>query len=63
MTTYAQDNAGLRTFSGESMRVPIPSGRDPFVNTPLLALGPGEDGSERFWISTWNDSSDACRPS
>jgi len=41
-------------WSGNKLRVPIPAGRDPFVNTPLLAVGPGKDGSERFWISTWN---------
>ena len=34
--------------------VPIPRTREPFVNTPLLSLGPGEDGSERFWIATYN---------
>jgi len=34
--------------------VAIPPGRDPFVNTPLLALGAGGDGAGRFWISTWN---------
>jgi len=38
------------------IRVPIPKGRDPFVNTKLLSLGPGEDGVERFWISTWNSN-------
>lgn len=38
------------------IRVPLPKGRDPFVNTPLLSLGPGEDGVERFWISTWNSN-------
>ncbi|MCF7854214.1 MAG: hypothetical protein K9N51_05395 [Candidatus Pacebacteria bacterium] len=43
-----------KLWSGDVKRVPIPPGRDPFVNTPLLALGPGEDGVERFWISTWN---------
>ncbi len=39
---------------GKTVRVPIPKGRDPFVNTPLLSLGPGANGEERFWISTWN---------
>jgi hypothetical protein len=34
--------------------VPIPPCRDPFINTPLLALGPDAAGVERFWISTWN---------
>ena len=43
-------------WSVETLRVPIPPGRDPFVNTPLLALGPGADGAERFWISTWNST-------
>jgi len=38
------------------IRVPIPKVRDPFVNTKLLSLGPGEDGAERFWISTWNSN-------
>jgi len=38
------------------IHVPIPKGRDPFVNTPLLSLGPGADGTERFWISTWNSN-------
>jgi len=42
--------------TGTIIRVPIPKGRDPFVNTPLLSLGPGEDGVERFWISTWNSN-------
>lgn len=44
----------LKAWSGARRQVPVPAGRDPFVNTPLLALGPGEDGAERFWISTWN---------
>jgi len=35
-------------------RIQIPACRDPFVNTPLLALGPDAAGVERFWISTWN---------
>ena len=35
-------------------RVSIPPCRDPFVNTPLLALGCDSAGVERFWISTWN---------
>ncbi|MHB9108039.1 MAG: NHL repeat-containing protein [Armatimonadota bacterium] len=38
------------------MRVPIPKVPDPFVNTNLLSLGPGADGVERFWISTYNDN-------
>jgi hypothetical protein len=39
------------------LRVPIPPGRDPFVNTPLLSLGNGVDGEERFWTSSWNSVS------
>ncbi|HWL51618.1 MAG TPA: hypothetical protein VNQ90_04240 [Chthoniobacteraceae bacterium] len=35
-------------------RFPIPLTRDPFINTPLLPLGPGADGEERFWISSYN---------
>ena len=42
--------------TGTIIRVPIPRGRDPFVNTKLLSLGPGADGVERFWISTWNSN-------
>ncbi len=42
--------------TGTVVRVPVPKGRDPFVNTPLLSLGPGADGAERFWISTWNSN-------
>lgn len=38
-------------------RIPIPPAQDPFVNTPLLSLGPGDDGQERFWISSWNSVS------
>lgn len=36
------------------LRASIPKTRDPFVNTPLLSLGPDAQGGERFWISTWN---------
>lgn len=42
--------------AGTVIRVPVPKGRDPFVNTPLISLGPGADGAERFWISTWNSN-------
>lgn len=35
-------------------RTPVPLGPDPFVNTPLIALGPDEDGVERFWTSSVN---------
>jgi len=37
-----------------TLRVSIPRTRDPFVNTPLISLGPDASGEERFWISTWN---------
>ena len=37
------------------MRFGMPEGRDPFVNVRLLSLGPGEDGHERFWTSSYND--------
>ncbi len=36
------------------LRVDIPKVRDPFVNTPLLPLGPDSKGVDQFWISTWN---------
>ncbi len=39
-------------------KLPVPSTRDPFVNTPLINAGfDPETGEERFWISTWNDNS------
>jgi len=38
----------------QTIRVPIPKTRDPFVNTPMLAIGPGKDGLDRFWISSYN---------
>jgi len=44
-------------WNGQILRAPIPPGRDPFVNTPLLPLGKGVDGEERFWISSWNSIS------
>ncbi|MDX3104621.1 PQQ-binding-like beta-propeller repeat protein [Nonomuraea angiospora] len=34
------------------MRLPVPKTRDPFVNTPLLRIGP-----DRFWISSYNATS------
>ncbi len=38
-------------------KLPVPSTRDPFVNTPLINAGfDPETGEERFWISTWNDN-------
>ena len=41
----------------KGIRIPVPRTRDPFVNTPLRSVGPGADGVERFWISTWNSTS------
>lgn len=38
-------------------RFPLPPAQDPFVNTPLISLGPGDDGAERFWITSWNSVS------
>jgi len=42
--------------SASVSRFAVPAGRDPFVNTPLLALGNGPDGEERFWISSYNSN-------
>ncbi|MBP1993784.1 hypothetical protein [Paenibacillus eucommiae] len=49
--------ANSQTWQGEIIRAAIPPCRDPFINTFLLPLGPGEDGEERFWISSWNGKS------
>lgn len=38
-------------------RFALPPAQDPFVNTPLISLGPGDDGRERFWITSWNSVS------
>ncbi|MGW3951901.1 hypothetical protein ACWEKM_13375 [Streptomyces sp. NPDC004752] len=38
-------------------RLPIPRTRDPFINTPLLALAHGDGVPRRYWISTWNAAS------
>lgn len=38
-------------------RFALPPAQDPFVNTPLISLGPGPDGQERFWITSWNSVS------
>lgn len=38
-------------------RLALPPAQDPFVNTPLISLGPGDDGVERFWITSWNSVS------
>ncbi|MBA3709570.1 MAG: hypothetical protein H0W83_12210 [Planctomycetes bacterium] len=35
-------------------RVPIPRTRDPFVNTPLIAVGADAAGRDRFWTSSYN---------
>ncbi len=40
-------------------RFPIPPTRDPFINTPLLALDGTVEGEERFWISSYNSSTGA----
>ncbi|GAA1560867.1 hypothetical protein GCM10009804_17090 [Kribbella hippodromi] len=40
----------------KTWRVAVPRTRDPFVNTPLLSIGPGADGVELFWISSWNSN-------
>ncbi|WP_409342621.1 hypothetical protein [Paenibacillus sp. MBLB4367] len=44
-------------WRGEIKRAAIPYGRDPFINTPMLQIGKGSDGEERFWISSWNSVS------
>ncbi|MHB9132168.1 MAG: hypothetical protein ACYDBB_13925 [Armatimonadota bacterium] len=46
----------LSVSSGLLRRVAIPPTRDPFVNAPLLSVGPDEHGIERFWITTWNNN-------
>ena len=53
-------------MTGSSVvRVPIPRTRDPFVNTPLVAVGRrggdgdsngDNDGVEQFWISSYNSN-------
>lgn len=43
-----------RVIRAKALRAPIPPSPDPFVNTPLIALGPDENGKDRFWTSTWN---------
>jgi len=35
-------------------RAPIPATRDPFINSLLIRIAPRADGTERFWVSTWN---------
>ncbi|WP_127587285.1 hypothetical protein [Paenibacillus koleovorans] len=44
-------------WQGQQIRRSIPKTRDPFINVSLLSLGHGEDGEERFWISSWNSTS------
>ncbi len=39
------------------IRVPIPPGRDPYVNARLISLGVDRHGVERFWISSCNFNS------
>jgi len=43
-----------KSSSGSALTVSIPKTRDPFVNTWLTALAPGDDGSDRFWICSYN---------
>ncbi len=38
--------APLKRWAGKKLRAPVPMGRDPFVNTPLLPVGPGADGQD-----------------
>ena len=45
------------TGQGKPQRLPLPKTRDPFINVSLKPLGQGEDGEERFWISSWNRNS------
>ncbi|OPZ31125.1 MAG: hypothetical protein BWZ02_00386 [Lentisphaerae bacterium ADurb.BinA184] len=51
----------VRRWQGDVRRVPLPRSRDPFINVTLLSLGPGEDGRERFWASSWNARHPGCR--
>jgi len=39
------------------LRVPQPAGRDPLVNTPLIAAGHNAQGQELYWTSSWNNHS------
>jgi hypothetical protein len=41
------------------LRAPVPPTRDPFINTPLIRVRADADGTEWFWISTWNAASGA----
>ncbi len=43
-------------WTGPTIEVAVPPGRDPFVNTPLISLGKNAEGFERFWISSWNSN-------
>ncbi|HTL51317.1 MAG TPA: hypothetical protein VL860_01950, partial [Planctomycetota bacterium] len=54
MTRTQKPSSALPIWKGKVLTVPIPQTRDPFVNTPLLPVGPGKNGAERFWISSWN---------
>ncbi len=55
MVSDMQENT--TQWRGQALQVAVPSSRDPFINTHLIPLGPGEDGVERFWISSWNSNS------
>jgi len=50
----SESHAPRKSRPPKTIRVAIPPTRDPFVNTPLIAVGEGPDGKERFWTSTWN---------
>lgn len=44
-------------FLVHRIRVPVPRGRDPYVNARLVSLGVDRCGAERFWISSCNFTS------
>lgn len=43
----------------KARRVAIPKTRDPFILAPLLPLGKGGDGEERYWTSSCNPGAGA----
>jgi len=47
-------SSGISKYSGEVLELNIPKGREPFINTPVVSLGKGKEGIERFWISSCN---------
>lgn len=52
--TSARSSRTPDTWKGRPRLAPIPKSRDPFINAPLISVGPGPDGVARYWISTWN---------